>query len=217
MTSTPPLPTSTPSLPSSAPPLPSSAIHPGLNRGFLGAKFAAGLSWADYLATGKPAQQQSWQAIYDQVTLSDSQRTVLSDFKRDMHVICLSGIWCGDCVQQGPLLQRIAEGSERITLVWLDRDQHKDLSDLVRINQGGRVPTVLFLAEDDEFIGLYGDRTLTRYRALAESQLGPSCPLPGAPVPTEMLLATMQDWLDEFERLSLMLRLSARLRQKHND
>lgn len=197
---------------------PSTATNcPGLNREFLGAKFEAGLSWDDYLASGKPAQQESWKAVYDQVVLSDAQRKLLANFKREMHVICLSGIWCGDCVQQGPLLQRIAEGSDRITLAWLDRDQHKDLSDLVQINQGARVPTVIFLAEDDEFAGLYGDRTITRYRAMADSQLGPSCPLPGAPVPTDQLLATMQDWLDEFERTQLLLRLSPRLRQKHND
>jgi len=194
-----------------------STACPGLNREYLGSKFDAGLSWADYLATGKPAQQEAWKAIYEQVTLSDAQRKLLGDFKRDMHVICLSGIWCGDCVAQGPLLQRIAEGSERIALAWLDRDQHKDLSDLVQINQGARVPTVLFLAEEDDFVGLYGDRTLTRYRAMADSQLGPSCPVPMAPVPTDQLLATMQDWLDEFERIQLLLRLSPRLRQKHRD
>ncbi len=204
--------TSTPSASSTT-----AAECPGLTRQFLAAKFEAGLSWDDYLATGKPAQQESWKSIYNQVALSDAQRKLLADFGREMHVICLSGLWCGDCVQQGPLLQRIAEGSDRIHLVWLDRDQHKDLSNLIQINQGARVPTVVFLAEDDEFVGLYGDRTLTRYRAMADSQLGPSCPLPGAPVPTDQLLATLQDWLDEFERMQLLLRLSPRLRQKHGD
>lgn len=192
-------------------------IQPGLNRAFLAAKFEAGLSWDDYLATGKPAQQDAWREIYEQVTLSDSQRKLLADFAREMHIICISGIWCGDCVQQGPLLQRIAEACDNIQLVWLDRDQHKDLSSLIHINQGARVPTVLFLAEDDEFVGLYGDRTLTRYRAMADAQLGPSCPLPGAPIPTDQLLATLQDWLDEVERVQLLLRLSPRLRQKHGD
>ncbi len=190
---------------------------PLLDRDFLAARFAAGLNWSDYLATGKPAQREAWNAVYNQVFLSDSQRKLLADFKRDMKVICLSGIWCGDCVQQGPLLQRIAEAADRITLVWLDRDEHKDLAARVQINQGLRVPTVIFLSEDDEFCGLYGDRTLTRYRAMADSQLGPACPIPGAPIPTDELLATMQDWLDEFERIQLLLRLSPRLRQKHND
>jgi len=204
-------------MPTSASLTSSTSSAPLLDSDFLAAKFDAGLSYEDYLATGKAAQREAWSAIYDQVALSDSQRKLLGDFKRDMKVICVSGIWCGDCVQQGPLLQHIAQGCDRISLVWLDRDAHKDLSTRVQINQGLRVPTVIFLAEDDEFVGLYGDRTLTRYRALADSQLGPSCPIPGAPVPTDELLATMQDWLDEFERIQLLLRLSPRLRQKHDD
>ena len=64
---------------------------------------------------------------------------------------------------------------------------------------------------------VYGDRSLTRYRAAAARNLGPSCPLPGAPLPQDELEGTLQDWVDEFERVHLLLRLSARLRQKHQD
>lgn len=204
-------------MPATAPILVPAVLPPLLDREFLSAKFAAGLAWREYLATGKPAQREAWNAVYNQVALSGSQQKLISDFKREMKVICISGIWCGDCVQQGPLLQRIAEANNRIHLVWLDRDEHKDLASRVQINQGLRVPTVIFLSEDNEFCGLYGDRTLTRYRAMADSQLGPACPIPGAPIPTDELLATMQDWLDEFERIQLLLRLSPRLREKHGD
>lgn len=190
-----------------------------LNADFLRTKFHAGLAYDAYLQTGKPDQQEAWTTIYSQLQLTNPQRKLLSGFAREMHVICVSGIWCGDCVQQGPLIQRIAEGAppNRIKLVWLDRDEHRDLADQVKINAGSRVPVVLFLSEDDELVSIYGDRSLTRYRAIAERQLGPSCPMPGAPVPTEELTATLQDWLDEFERNQLLLRLSARLRQKHGD
>ncbi len=204
-------------MPATAPILVPAVLPPLLDREFLSAKFAAGLAWREYLATGKPAQREAWNAVYNQVALSGSQQKLISDFKREMKVICISGIWCGDCVQQGPLLQRIAEANNRIHFVWLDRDEHKDLASRVQINQGLRVPTVIFLSEDNEFCGLYGDRTLTRYRAMADSQLGPACPIPGAPIPTDELLATMQDWLDEFERIQLLLRLSPRLREKHGD
>jgi hypothetical protein len=85
------------------------------------------------------------------------------------------------------------------------------------INAGRRVPTVIFMAEDFEPVAVLGDRTLTRYRAVAARQLGPSCPLPGAAVPADELHATLQEWLDEVERVHLLLRLSARLRQKHGD
>jgi hypothetical protein len=52
---------------------------------------------------------------------------------------------------------------------------------------------------------------------MAARQLGASCPLPGAPVPADEAASTMQGWIDEFERVQLMLRLSPRLRQVHGD
>ena len=45
-----------------------------------------------------------------------------------------------------------------------------------------------------------------------------SFPPPGITPPEQgEMAATLQDWLNEFERAQLMARLSARLRQKNND
>lgn len=185
---------------------------------FLKSKHHAGLSYADYLATGKPEQQASWRKIYDQVKLTDAQRALLGGFTRQMNVIAVSGIWCGDCVRQGPMFEKIAEASKgKICLKWVDRDEHMDLQENVKINAGNRVPVVVFCAEDYELVGWYGDKPLSRYRAVAAKALGASCPLPGAAVPGDELAAELADWIDEFERVHWVLRLSARLRQKHGD
>ena len=88
---------------------------------------------------------------------------------------------------------------------------------MLKLAEQWRLPVVVFAAEDYELVGWYGDRTLARYRAIAARQLGPACPFPGAAVPPDELAATLADWLDEFERVHLLLRLSARLRQKHGD
>ncbi|MCB9839127.1 MAG: thioredoxin family protein [Phycisphaeraceae bacterium] len=188
-----------------------------LDAEFLESKHHAGLSFDAYVATAKPEKQQAWRAVYDKITLTEPQKSLIGSFTRPMRVLVTSGVWCGDCVQQCPLLERIAEASDLIDLKFVDRDEHADLSQRIQICQGLRVPTVVFMAEDYEFIGLMGDRSLTRYRAMAAQQLGAHCPLPGAPIPTDELRATMQDWLNEFERLQLLLRLSPRLRQKHGD
>jgi hypothetical protein len=180
-------------------------------------KHGAGLAYADYVATGDANKQQDWQTIYQQVGLDEQQKALLGSFTRKMNVIGLSGTWCGDCVQQGPLIQRIAEGSDLIDLRWLDRDEHMDLQERVQINAGNRVPVLFFCAEDYEPVGWFGDRTLTRYRAMAAKNLGGACPLPGAPVPDDELKGTLADWLDEFERVQLLLRLSGRLRQRYGD
>lgn len=179
--------------------------------------FAEALPYEQYLATGTSAQRDAWTAIHAKAPLTEAQRSLLASFTRRINVLVSSGIWCGDCVQQCPLLQRIAEASPRIDLRFVDRDAYPDLARALTINAGLRVPVALFMAEDHVPVAVYGDRTLSRYRALAAKHLGPSCPLPGAPIPDEELAATLQDWLNEFERIHLLLRLSTRLRQKYND
>ena len=185
---------------------------------YLAEQFAAALPYDRYVQTGTEEQRRRWRQVYDAVALTDAQKRLLGGFVRDMKILVVSGVWCGDCVQQCPLLARIAEGAPgKIDLRFVDRDEHRDLTDRVRINAGDRVPVALFLAEDHEFCAAYGDRTLRRYRALAARQLGPSCPTGIVPPDKDEMAATLEDWLNEVERVQLMLRLSARLRQKHND
>ena len=184
----------------------------------LGQIHASGLGYDDYVATGTAAQRENWQRIYDQASLTAAQRALLASFSRRMKVLVMSGVWCGDCVQQGPLIARIAEANAGvIDLKWVDRDDVPALRDALAINQGHRVPVAIFMAEDDALVACYGDRTLSRYRAMAAKQLGGACPLPGAPMDGGELACTLQDWLNEFERIHLLLRLSGRLRQMHGD
>ncbi|MEM8737460.1 MAG: thioredoxin family protein [Planctomycetota bacterium] len=189
---------------------------------YLRAKHEAGHVYADYVATGNEGLQSAWQNTYDQIELTDEQTKLLGDFVREINVTVVSGMWCGDCVRQGPMIQKIAEaagtqGGGKINLKWVDRDEHMDLQQKVTVNAGNRVPIVVFAAEDHELVGWAGDKLLSRYRIAAAQALGANCPLPGAPVPKEELDAEIQDWVDQFERVHLLLRLSGRLRKKHND
>lgn len=188
-----------------------------LTADILKSHFDAALPYADYVRTGTPDQQAKWGAIHQRAKLTPAQRELVGAFGRDMKVLVSSGLWCGDCVQQCPLIARIAEASPRIDLRFVDRDKHADLARRIMICQGLRVPTAIFMAEDHEFMSLLGDRTLARCRAVAQKYLGPVCPLPGAPIGDDEMAATMQDWVNEFERVHLMLRLSARLREMHGD
>ncbi len=182
------------------------------------AKFELALPYERYVAAGTPSQQDNWSRFRPRVALADSQRQLVASFTRRINALCLSGLWCGDCVQQCPMLDAIAQANPGgITLRFLDRDEHADLAEHVKICGGLRVPTLILLNEDFEFVSILGDRTLARYRAIASRQLGPSCPLPGAPVPADEIAATLSDWVGEFERVALLLRLSPKLRQRHND
>jgi thiol-disulfide isomerase/thioredoxin len=154
--------------------------------------------------------------VYDVARLEAGQREMLGGFGRDMKLLVVSGVWCGDCVQQVPLLQRIVEGNPgRIEMRIVDRDEHRDLADRLAVNGGARVPAVVFMAEDFEFCAAYGDRSLARYRAMARKMLGAACPIGIAAPDRDEVAATLADWLGEVERVQWMLMLSARLQEKH--
>src|SRR5262249_12579996 len=113
---------------------------------FLAEKYQTALRYEAYVGTGTDEQQRRWRQVYEATHLTPAQAQRLAGFSRQMRVLVVSGIWCGDCVEQCPLLQRAAEANpKRIDVRFLDRDQHRDLSTRVRLNGGDRVPVVLFL------------------------------------------------------------------------
>jgi hypothetical protein len=182
------------------------------------AKFPQGLKYHDFLAQyGSDEHRRRWQAVYERVALTDDQRKLLGGFVREMKVLCLAGAWCGDCVNQCPIFQHFFQGAPRIEIRYFDRDAHADLQAELQLCGGNRVPVLVFLSEDNQYCGAYGDRMLSKYRQMAAEQLGPACPSGIAPPDQDLLNAVAREWLAEFERVQLMLRLSSRLRQMHGD
>lgn len=185
---------------------------------FVKAKFDAAHPYDDYVATGTPDHQHGWNAFAGSVTLTAPQTELLQSFTREVNALFLSGTWCGDCVQQLPIVGKIAAANPgKIRPRFLDRDEHMDLAEHLKVCGGNRVPVGLLLNEDFDVLAMVGDRTLSRYRAIAARNLGASCALPGAPVPEDEVAATTQDWVNEFERAHLICRLSTKLRQRHGD
>lgn len=182
------------------------------------AKLAAGLPYADFLQQhGTDEHRRRWADLHGRVKLTDAQRELLTGFTREMQVLCLAGAWCGDCVNQCPIFEHFEQASPKVAVRYFDRDAHPDLAGELSVCGGARVPVIVVLSEDGFEVTRFGDRTLSKYRQLAIDQLGPSCPTGLVPPQQGLLDAVTQDWLEIFERAQLILRLSARLRQKHGD
>lgn len=180
--------------------------------------FSEAYSYGDFLTHhATPEQQTRWRAVYDRVVLTSEQRELLQGFVREMQVLCVAGAWCGDCVNQCPILGRIGEQSPLILVRFVDRDAQPDAQTALMMNAGRRVPAVVFLSEDGEECGRYGDRTLASYRQVAADRLGPACPTGIVPPGEGLMSAVTAEWVGQFERIQLMLRLSKRLREKHGD
>ena len=180
--------------------------------------FAESLSYGEFLDShANQSQRERWDAMHARFALTPAQQGLLNAFTRRMPVICLAGAWCGDCINQCPVFDHLAQAAPVIELRFLDRDALPAVREELMINGGARVPVVVFLSEDWQEVSRYGERTLSIYRKLAADQLGPSCPT-GLVPPTDEALATITaEWLAEFEPAHLVLRLSPRLRNKHGD
>src|SRR5579871_3047915 len=70
-----------------------------MQAGELASFYEAALPYDRYVATGTPEQQRRWQQVYAAAALTPDQQALVGGFVRDMKVLVVSGIWCGDCVQ----------------------------------------------------------------------------------------------------------------------
>jgi hypothetical protein len=84
--------------------------------------FQRALPYSEFLERhATPDQKARWKAVYDNTRITDPQRELLGSFTRKMNVLCLSGPWCGDCVNACPIYQKIAEASPLIDLRFVNR------------------------------------------------------------------------------------------------
>lgn len=179
--------------------------------------FEAGHSYDGFLEKyGSDVDRQKWADMHARVSLTDGQRELLASFRRELKVLCFAGAWCGDCVDQCPILDHIAAASSVIEVRYVDRDADEGLKEAMMICGGARVPGVIFMNEDGQKLGQYGDRTLAKYRSMTASLEGAGCST-GLGDADPLLQAVTQEWLDQFERVHSMALLSPRLRAKHGD
>lgn len=179
--------------------------------------FDQALPYKDYVATGTPAQQDRWQAYRERIALSPEQQDTARRFERRLNVLVLSGMWCGDCARQGPMLAVIGETSSMLDIRFIDNQAHPHLRDELRIHGAARVPVAVFLSEDLLEIGRFGDRQLSAYRRKARTELGDACDAGIVPPSPEELADEVAQWFECFEREQLLLRVSPFLRRRHND
>jgi hypothetical protein len=172
--------------------------------------FSAALPYDAFLTRfGTPADKAAWDRVRTAVVLTPDQKALLATFVRPIRVKVLAEAGCVDCIRQCPIFERFAEAAPVLTVRYLDRDAHPEVQEELRINGGNRLPVVVFYSEDGFEVARYGERPLSTYRRMLAADLGLALPA------DDPLAAATQDWLDEFERVQCLLRLSSRLKRLH--
>ena len=75
-----------------------------LRRDLFRTAFASALPYPDYLATGNARERRLGAGRGgDTGTLPDGAEARLDPAERVVKLLCLGGIWCGDCVRSVPI------------------------------------------------------------------------------------------------------------------
>ncbi len=170
--------------------------------------FEAAAEYDAYLAASPEQRAQRWIAMAAKTPpLTREQRLRLTGYRRPLRVLLMSSDWCGDCVRQGPMIKRVADAGEEVELRVADRDANPALRDELRIMGAMRIPVAVFLTEEFFEVGRSSDRTLGHYRQKAVNEMGAACPVPWAIPPAGELAGELDEWVDLFEKMLLMVRL----------
>lgn len=186
-----------------------------INSEYFQGYFAKGQIYNDYVAAGEEHQIANVRNYESLISLTDDQKAILAAYTMKMNVLVVSGIWCGDCTRQIPMLKVIEEASPLIEMRYLDSRTYPELHEKLRINGASKVPVVVVLSEDFFELARFGDRHLSVYRRKAATELGPSCETGLIPPSGDALATELSEWCDFFERLQLMLKLSPMLRKRY--
>ena len=96
-------------------------------------------------------------------TIQLSQETLLGLKKIDKPITCLvlTEGWCGDAAQTLPVISKIADESDLITLKIIFRDEHEQLMRQFLTNGGKSIPKLLVLNSQNKVLNTWGPRPNT--------------------------------------------------------
>ena len=96
-------------------------------------------------------------------TIQLSQETLLGLKKIDKPItwLVLTEGWCGDAAQTLPVISKIANESDLITLKIIFRDEHEELMNQFLTNGGKSIPKLLVLNSQNKVLNTWGPRPNT--------------------------------------------------------
>ena len=147
------------------------------------------ISYTDYrvlvsnlLADGKSTGPEQSEALTNYSLLNDrrmkrldktikiSEETILEfqKVKEPQTWLVITEGWCGDAAQNIPVINKIAETTDKINLKVVLRDENLELMDLFLTNGGRSIPKLIALDKDNNVIDSWGPRPTVATKMVAD-------------------------------------------------
>lgn len=135
------------------------------------ARFAQGLSYADFLAKAT-INHDKFDASYQTVPLTDEDLSFFRKAAAAPHgpakILAIAEAWCGDVYRELPTLVRIAEATGMDLRIFF-RDENPDIMDEFLSNDGKAraIPVFVFYTADLQYITQFKERSASAHAGLA--------------------------------------------------
>jgi thiol-disulfide isomerase/thioredoxin len=115
------------------------------------AVFASALTWESWLETAeKPEHRDLLRQARKDLLLEESAGSRLAGLSRKVHVLAIAETWCGDVRRHAPVLQRLADGADRVEVRFVARADAPEVFKRYRTNGGEAIPKFVFF--NDRFV-----------------------------------------------------------------
>ena len=172
-------------------------------------QFTQGLTYKDYRAQ-MTRNQERFDANERRLDLDAADLAAFKALSHPVRVLVLAEDWCGDVIDNLPILGRIAEESGKLDVRIFLRDQNESLMDQY-LNQGQfrSIPVFVFLDDQLGELGRFIERpaSVTERRARLRKELFAKNPEFGSPdtpvdqLPEEVRVRIMQETTAQREEL----------------
>jgi len=121
-------------------------------------RFAQGLTYTEYKDT-MTRNRERLESNEQTVELDAKDLTFFAQLPQPLHVVAIAEDWCGDVINNLPIVGRLAAESSKLDLRIFPRDQNLDLMDQY-LNQGQfrSIPVFVFFDQDFNELGHWIER-----------------------------------------------------------
>ncbi|UNY99503.1 thioredoxin family protein [Zhouia spongiae] len=103
------------------------------------------------------------------IKISDDTLSALKNLERPVTWLVLTESWCGDAAHALPIMNKIAEQTDKIRLEIVFRDQHEDLMNMFLTNGGKSIPKLIVIDDmNSDVTGTWGPRPKPATRMVSD-------------------------------------------------
>jgi hypothetical protein len=99
--------------------------------------------------------------IHQNQILDDSTLEQIASIKKRASIVAIAEDWCPDVIRHAPILQKICDHSEHLSVRYLTRESHKEVFVRFLTNGGEAIPKFIFLSDAWVECGNWGPMTQT--------------------------------------------------------